>query len=66
MSIEFIFARLPRDCPLAGRDGRRLLLSVGRNEGGAVLFGGIVSGAEPLTGSLLGVLWLTRIGTEDE
>jgi hypothetical protein len=42
MSIELIFARLPRDCPLAGREGRRLL-SVGRSEGGAVLFGGIVS-----------------------
>ena len=25
-----------------------------------------LTGADPLTGSLLGVLWLTRIGTEDE
>ena len=45
MSIELILARLPRDCPLAGREGRRLLSRPvpGRNEGGAVLFCGIVS-----------------------
>ena len=45
MSIELIFARDPRDCPLAGREGRRLLSppSPGRSEDGAVLFGGIVS-----------------------